>query len=291
MWQDVEASINQATGERFRVRASYPVAGGCINESAVLEDGGKRYFVKRNLAALEGMFHAEAAALREIIATHSLGAPAPVATGCDGKNSWLVLEYLDLTGTGGAAEAALGLGLARMHRHQAGAFGFHDSNFIGATPQPNNWHRDWVAFFGEQRLHHQLSLAAQNGAGHSLLDAGERLLERLPGFFDRYTPLPSLLHGDLWGGNWAAEADGNPVIFDPAAYYGDREADLAMTELFGGFGDRFYHSYRDAWDIDPGYATRKVLYNLYHILNHFNLFGGGYERQARDMIDRLLAEV
>jgi fructosamine-3-kinase len=123
-----------------------------------------------------------------------------------------------------------------------------------------------------------------------LQQLGDRLLADLPRFFDEM-PQPSLLHGDLWGGNWASDSDGNPVLFDPAVYYGDREADLAMTELFGGFDDRFYQSYRQTWTIDPGYSTRKVLYKLYHILNHFNLFGGGYVRQAQGMVDSLIAEL
>ena len=124
-----------------------------------------------------------------------------------------------------------------------------------------------------------------------MIDAGQRLLDVLPLFFCTYHPQPSLLHGDLWGGNRGSDPTGRPVIFDPAVYYGDREADLAMTELFGSFDDRFYQSYRDSWDIDQGYTTRKVLYKLYHVLNHFNLFGGGYGRQADEMIGQLLAEV
>ena len=178
-----------------------------------------------------------------------------------------------------------------MHRVCARAFGWDRDNTIGSTPQVNTADADWVSFLREQRLRYQLDLARANGADAGLLDGGERLLDALPRFFDSYYPHPSLLHGDLWGGNWSADAEGQPVIFDPAVYYGDREADLAMTELFGGFDDRFYHSYRQAWPLDAGYNSRKVLYNLYHVLNHYNLFGGGYARQAQGMIETLLAEL
>jgi fructosamine-3-kinase len=134
-----------------------------------------------------------------------------------------------------------------------------------------------------------LALAAQRGAT-SLVRHGEQLRARLPAFFSDYRPAPALLHGDLWSGNFSALSDGTPVVFDPASYYGDREADLAMTELFGGFDQDFYAAYRAAWPPDPGYAVRKSLYNLYHVLNHDQLFGGGYGRQAGQMIARLLAE-
>ncbi len=167
-------------------------------------------------------------------------------------------------------------------------FGFPCDNFIGTTPQPNAWTDDWITFWRDQRLGFQLQLAAKNGHGGQLQRLGEKLLDVLPAFFDGYTPQPSLLHGDLWGGNHAYLTDGTPTIFDPAAYYGDRECDLAMTELFGGYPADFYAAYRAAWPLDAGYAGRRDLYNLYHILNHANLFGGGYVRQAEQMMRVLL---
>jgi len=189
----------------------------------------------------------------------------------------------------GATDELLGRQLAALHRVTHTRFGWHRDNTIGSTPQINTQKNDWVTFYREQRLRYQLELAAENGYGGSLQRRGEQLLERLPAFFISYRPRPSLLHGDLWGGNHAALTDGTPVIFDPAVYYGDREADLAMTELFGGFGSGFYSAYRAAWPLDPGYRVRKDLYNLYHVLNHLNLFGGGYRGQAEQMVDRLLA--
>lgn len=288
-WEVVENSILEATGEAFGVQHCRAMAGGCINEAAVLEDEHRSYFVKRNRPDLLDMFEAEAAGLRAILSSGCVRAPAPVATGSDRHHSWLVLEHIELCGACAAAD--LGRQLADLHRSTADAFGFHRDNYIGTTPQANAWAPDWVSFLREHRLGFQLRLAATNGAPSGLLEKGDELLSVLGAFFTAYTPIPALLHGDLWSGNQGADAAGQPVVFDPAVYYGDREADLAMTELFGGFGDRFYQSYRDSWDIDPGYTTRKVLYNLYHMLNHYNLFGGSYERQAQRMIDQLLAEV
>lgn len=162
---------------------------------------------------------------------------------------------------------------------------------MAAPPQINTWTRDWLGFWRVHRLEFQLQLAASHGHAGKLQRLGEELLSRLEVFFPGHTPQPSLLHGDLWGGNAAFTDAGEAVVLDPAVYYGDREADLAMTELFGGFGEDFYAAYREVWPLDPGYATRKTLYNLYHILNHANLFGGGYASQAELMMLRLLAEV
>jgi fructosamine-3-kinase len=183
--------------------------------------------------------------------------------------------------------------LAELHRHAGERFGFDADNFIGGSPQKNDWHNeyDWPRFYADQRLRPQLSRAIGNGMERTLAAQGESLAERLSAFFLNYRPRPSLLHGDLWGGNASALPDCTPVIFDPAVYYGDREADVAMSELFGGFPESFYAGYREAWPLDSGYETRKTLYNLYHVLNHFNLFGAGYLNQARRMIGKLLAEL
>ena len=186
--------------------------------------------------------------------------------------------------------AALGQRLAGLHRSSAERFGWHRDNTIGATPQSNRWTASWIEFWRTQRLGFQLELAARNGYGGSLQRRGEQLLAQLDALL-AHDPAPSLLHGDLWGGNAAATPAGEPVLFDPACYYGDREADLAMTELFGGFAPAFYSAYRDTWQVDAGYAVRRDLYNLYHVLNHLNLFGGGYRAQAEGMIERLLSEV
>ena len=283
-------AISKATGEPFSPRSRRAVGGGCINSAEVLEDGACRYFVKHNDATRLATFEAEAVGLAEISATNSVRVPRPVCTGQHGHQAFLVLEYLGLGRGGGKSEQTLGRQLAALHRTTQTHFGWHRDDTIGSTPQINTEETDWSKFYREHRLRYQLQCAARHGYGGSLQKLGERLLDRLPVLFTSYRPQPSLLHGDLWGGNHGALADGTPVIFDPAVYYGDREADLAMTELFGGFGSGFYSAYREVWPLDPGYGVRKDLYNLYHVLNHLNLFGGGYRGQAERLIERLLAE-
>lgn len=273
------------------METAHALSGGCINEAYSLVGNGERYFVKLNQPGGLAMFEAEAAALAEIAASDAIRVPRPVTAGADASHSWLVLEYVEFARPAAQTSAMLGEQLAAMHRCTAQAFGWKRDNTIGATPQPNPREADWATFFGRHRLGHQLQLAEANSAPGRLLDSGLKLAESVPTLLAGHAPRPSLLHGDLWGGNWAADSAGAPIIFDPASYYGDREADLAMTELFGGFDKRFYQSYESAWPTVPGYEIRKGLYNLYHVLNHFNLFGGGYAAQAQDMIDRLIAAV
>lgn len=203
----------------------------------------------------------------------------------------LELEYLAIRPLDRGSGARLGTQLAELHRHAGDAYGWPRDNFIGDTPQSNQTHLTWAGFFAAERLRPQLARASGNGMERTLRDKGERIAENLGAFFLDYRPGPSLLHGDLWSGNAAQLADGTPVIFDPAVYRGDREADLAMAELFGGFPESFYAAYRAAWPLDSGYETRKTLYNLYHVLNHFNLFGAGYLSQSRRMIEKLAAEL
>jgi fructosamine-3-kinase len=286
---DIARAITQATGEVFRPEGRQGVSGGSINTAEMLEGGGRRYFVKFNDAARLDMFEAESEGLAEITNSKSVRVPQPVCSGTHGGQAYLVLEYLDIGHCAGKSDELLGRQLAAMHSATDARFGWRRNNTIGSTPQINTGEHDWVTFFREHRLRFQFKLAGDSYGG-SLLRHGEQLLEKLPVFFASYLPLPSLLHGDLWGGNHAALRDGTPVIFDPAVYYGDREADLAMTELFGGFGSGFYSAYRETWPLDPGYRVRRDLYNLYHVLNHLNLFGGGYRGQAEQLIDRLLSE-
>jgi fructosamine-3-kinase len=209
--------------------------------------------------------------------------------GVGGAQAFLALEWIEFRSATPRSETLLGEQLARLHRVTAPGFGWHRDNTIGATPQHNDWTADWGRFYAERRHGFQLDLAERNGHGGPWLDRGRLLCARIGSFFDGYRPQPSLLHGDLWGGNWAVDASGAPVLFDPATYYGDREADLAMTRLFGGFGRGFYGAYQSAWPLDAGAGVRRDLYNLYHVLNHLNLFGGGYRAQAEAMIARLLA--
>jgi fructosamine-3-kinase len=288
-WADIERSIRAATGTPFAIESRGSIGGGCINECYAVRGAGRAYFVKLNASSRADMFAAEAEGLAEIARSHTVRVPQPIVHGADGKASWLVLEHLELTPSDARSMGRLGRNLARMHRVMGGRHGWHRDNTIGATPQANTGSDDWVAFWRKRRLGFQLKLAASRGYGGRLIAAGERLLELLPSFFRGYAPPPSLLHGDLWSGNAGQTAGGEPVIYDPAVYYGDREADLAMTELFGGFPASFYEAYGAEYPLDAGYGTRKHLYNLYHVLNHLNLFGGGYDAQAQRMIEQLLA--
>lgn len=290
-WQPISTAIETATGQAFNVVSARALSGGDINSAFRLQGGDRAYFVKLNRAARAAMFEAEFAGLQALAGTRTVRVPAPVACGTAGENSFLVLENIEFGRSNRASDDLLGRQLALMHRQQQPYFGWHRDNTIGSTPQCNGQNDNWVDFWRGQRLGFQLKLAAGQGYGGVLQANGERLCNGMAALFAGYSPQPSLLHGDLWAGNAAVDKQGCPVIFDPACYYGDREADLAMTELFGGFGRDFYASYRAAWPLDHGYGVRKTLYNLYHILNHLNLFGGGYLRQAESMTAMLLAEI
>jgi len=286
----LESLVSQATGIPFHLAGEQRAGGGCINEASILTGSdGRRFFVKRNRVSLADMFAAEAEGLEALTEANSIRVPRPVCHGLEDSRSFLVMEALEL---GGRLDAArFGEALARMHRYTAEQFGWHRDNTIGATPQPNAWREDWLDFWREQRLGHQIRLAQQRGCGSALVSAVQAVMDALSGFFNGYRPVASVLHGDLWSGNWDADREGNPVIYDPAVYFGDRETDLAMTELFGGPGQRFYDAYHATWPLDAGYRVRKDLYNLYHLLNHYNLFGGGYAGQSERLAQRLLSEV
>lgn len=283
--------LQSITGRSLARHRHNSIGGGDINAAYRLQADGVDWFIKINRASLADMFAAEAAGLQALAAQRQVKVPDVVCHGSDGKQAFLVLDYIELTGLRGQAAARFGQQLAGLHRIPQAFFGWHIDNTIGSTPQHNHRSDDWVTFWQHQRLGKQLQFAARNGFGGNLQRDGEKLLSALPAFFTDYQPHPSLLHGDLWGGNASADSQGNPVMYDPACYYGDREADLAMTELFGGFGADFKAAYQDGYPLDAGYETRKILYNLYHILNHLNLFGGGYRRQAENMIEQLLASV
>ncbi|MDH5516446.1 MAG: fructosamine kinase family protein [Gammaproteobacteria bacterium] len=287
LWYQVEKKIKEHALCDYKITQQQEIGGGCINSAYKISDGKTDYFVKTNKATLIDMYNAEAEALNEISASNTIRVPRVICYGTVEKHSYLVLEFLELTAAADMKKFAQQL--AAMHRISADKFGWHRQNVIGSTTQINHQSNDWVAFWRQHRLGFQLELAEKNGCGRELLKQGERLSDCLDEFFETYQPQPSMLHGDLWGGNFAALKNNSPVIFDPAFYYGDRETDIAMTRLFGGFDEIFYQAYNDSWPLDAGYQQRQTLYNVYHIINHFNLFGGGYESQAVSMIQRLLA--
>lgn len=288
-WPLIAEQIAAARGLPFAPSAPSAIGGGCINSAYRLADGEQAYFVKVNRGDRLAMFAAEAAGLAELALAGGPRVPRPLCTGVAGGSAFIAMEWIAFgrQRPGSAAEA--GRALARLHQRTHATFGWERDNTIGSTPQPNRPSADWVGFWRAHRLGFQLQLAARQGYGGRLQERGARLLEVLPALLD-HAPVPSLLHGDLWGGNIGYDSAGAPVLFDPAVYYGDREADLAMTELFGGFSADFYAAYREVWPVPPGYDRRKALYNLYHVLNHLNLFGRGYLSQAEGLIERLLAE-
>lgn len=251
----------------------------------------ERHFVKTGGSGDHARFLAEVDGLAALRATGAVRVPAVLECAADGDGARLVLERLALHPLDRASGIALGRALAQLHRSTAPHFGWDKDNFIGGSPQENAPLNAWPLFFAQRRLLPQLRRARDSGLETASYERGLRIAENAAAFFVGGHPQPSLLHGDLWSGNAGALADGTPTIFDPAVYYGDREADLAMSELFGGFPGAFYAAYREAWPLAAGFETRKTLYNLYHILNHFNLFGAGYLAQARRMIDWLTAEL
>ena len=257
---------------------------------AVLGDGS-RVFVKAGDPEQMRRFKAEASGLEALSATGTIRVPEVLLVGGEGRHSYLVLEHLDLVPGAPASFARMGQQLAQLHRKTAAQFGFERDNYIGLTPQANTGGVAWPAFFRERRLEPQLKRVSGSPSAGMWVEGGLRVAEAIPLFFPGYAPQPSLLHGDLWSGNAGFLPDGTPVIFDPAVYYGDREADIAMSELFGGFAPQFRDAYREAWPLDPGYGVRRDLYNLYHVLNHVNLFGAGYVTQAQGLIRKLLSEI
>lgn len=256
-----------------------PVSGGDISHAARIRlASGVQAMLKWHTGSMPGLFTAERRGLELLRAANALRVPqvlaqSEAATDCPG---FIVMEWLDPGSKSSASAEALGVGLAEMHRVTAASFGLDHDNFIGANPQPNHSADNWVTFFREQRLGFQMELAGRNGF---LSSARAHRLESLLGRLGEWLPAQppaSLLHGDLWGGNWLAATSGEPALIDPAVYYGHREAELAFTELFGGFPKAFYAAYKASWPLDKGYEQRRDLYNLYHLLNHLNLFGESY---------------
>ncbi len=290
--QTLNQAISQFSGSPCKIQKVANIGGGSISRTVIAQTESARWFVKLNSADLHDLFEAEADGLSALSACPALRVPRVIAHGVSDRQAYLVLEHLNLQplrerDSGTSAARAL----AELHRIKGDRFGWHRNNFIGSTPQHNGVERNWPLFFARQRLLPQLELARRKGYKGKLTADGERLAEKLPAFFVDYQPSISLLHGDLWHGNTALDESGVLALYDPAVYYGDREADLAMSELFGGFPDSFYAAYRQSWSLADGFEQRKTLYNLYHVLNHLNLFGSGYLHQAERMVAMLLAEI
>jgi fructosamine-3-kinase len=285
MWTKIDAHISQVTGEKFENQNRRSLSGGCINQGYAVSSSERTYFVKLNQAAQIAMFEAEALGLQEMLQSNSIRVPKPICWGTADNFSYIVLEWLQMDKGNSKCWEEMGRKLAAMHQTTSSqGMGWKINNTIGSTPQINTWTADWVEFYAQHRLLYQFKLARRRGGD---FPQQEKLLAAIPQLLS-HQPQPSLVHGDLWGGNAGCTVSGEPVIFDPATYFGDREVDIAMSELFGGFPADFYHGYNQVFPLDAGYEQRKTIYNLYHILNHFNLFGGGYASQANRMIEQIL---
>jgi len=266
------------------MKAQRPVSGGCIASAyqVVLSDG-RHYFVKSTDDCTE-MFRKEANGLSELAQAEGLRVPGVIWA----DNTFLVMEWLESNTRLPYFMELLGQGLAKVHRRQADAFGLDEDNFIGATPQINTPQRagqTWPEFYWEHRMAFQLQLAEKNGYATPELRSLMSLLEnKLEAILSGSEEPPSLIHGDLWSGNVLSDEKGEPCIFDPAVYYGHREAELGMTHLFGGFSEAFYRAYHEAYPLQEGHEYRRGVYKLYHVLNHLNLFGRSYYGQAIEIL-------
>ncbi len=265
------------------------VGGGSICATWRYETLDGPIFLKTGNRDAFGMLSTEALGLQEIAASEAIRVPNVLAIQRCEQTSVLALEWLILQPAGHDCDEELGTQLAALHRHSNDQFGWQQNNWIGLTPQANTISNDWAQFYAAQRLAFQFDLAERNGYQGALLHKAADLMTGITNIFDGHSPSASLLHGDLWSGNRAC-CDEHPVIFDPAVYYGDRESDLAMSRLFGGFHAEFYAAYEEAWPMADGHQRRCALYQLYHVLNHLNLFGASYYSQAVSLINELLQD-
>jgi len=264
------------------------IPGGDIAESWLIAASDCRIFLKTLPTSRAGVLSAEADGLSALAAAGAIRTPRVIGSGRIHEQAWLAMEFLDLDQRSNRADRELGRSLARLHRSSNPTFGWHRSNFLGLTPQSNQPSASWAEFFLWQRLGPQLDRLNRHDPTEDWQALQRPLFESWQKRFSSHRPQPSLIHGDLWNGNAAMTDDGEPVIFDPAVHYADRECDLAMTRLFGGFSDHFYSAYDAEWPPEPGRDERLPWYQLYHVLNHANLFGQPYTDRAKTLITRLV---
>lgn len=276
----LQAALRQDLAEPgLEVRALRPVGGGCISETARVETSAGSFFAKWNEAGPPDLFEREAEGLRAMAAAGSgLAIPRVLAARVPSEEgpALIVMEMLE---PGPLDMESLGRGLSALHRTTTASFGFPGRSYCGTTRQDNTPEPSWAAFYGHRRLHPLLRLVEKE-RGLSAADRRvyDRLLDRLPSLVAEGSP-PSLIHGDLWSGNALGSARG-PALVDPACSYADREMELGMMTLFGGFSSRCFAAYEEGWPLPSGWRERNGLYQLYHLLNHFLLFGGHYGPQA-----------
>lgn len=287
MQHQLQLHIEQALSEQLvksvRVQDVKTLGGGCINHASQLKTTAGNFFLKWNSGGISDMFVREAESLQELAKAESeLHIPRVyMAAPPQGQlHAFLVTEFLrPPEQSQSAIDEQLGRGLAQIHRYQSEKFGFYHDNYCGSTPQDNHWQSDWTTFFAEQRIGALVKMIrSKRGLDSREEDVYDRLLQKLPQLVD-HQPAPSLNHGDLWSGNYMYSEQG-PALIDPASYYADREFDLGMMGMFGGFSSRVWDAYHEEFPLESEWKDRHELYKLYHFLNHDYLFGGGYGQQA-----------
>ncbi|MEE2731684.1 MAG: fructosamine kinase family protein [Pseudomonadota bacterium] len=290
--QDILDWLAERLGHDYTRARVTPSGAGCINETyAVQRTGLPTVFIKVGHSDQWAMYQQEQRGLALLRQCETIRVPEVYGAENLESCALLALEFISLSPLRSAAEPTFGRALAQLHSITANAYGLDHNNFIGRSHQINDWHSDWWTFFCEKRLRPQRMLAQIKGMRSTLLTDLERLMEVVPAVLSDHTPPASLLHGDLWSGNMAVDENGTPTLFDPAVYYGDGETDLAMSRMFGGPGAGFYQAYHEIQPLQEGHELRRSLYDLYHWLNHFNLFGVGYLGQVELTLDALLREM
>lgn len=280
--------LKRQTGHEDVIADFSYVGGGSINDCGRFNYAGRKWFVKWNLRdKYRGMFTAEKKGLELLQTTGNIGLPTLLDEGETEKYAFLLMSYVQQTSTDKDFWIRFGQQLAALHGNSADSFGLDHHNFIGSLPQRNDQRQSWSVFFAEMRLFPQARLAVTNrNVPHTLISKTEKLSAKLEQLFPNERP--ALLHGDLWSGNFLCNSDRNPVLIDPAVYFGHREMDLAMTRLFGGFSPIFYDAYNSCFPLEYGWQERTDLCNLYPLLVHVNLFGGGYLTQVEQILRRYL---
>ena len=282
--KSVEVTLRTLFEKQVLISEIQFIGGGCINEACSLKTNIGKYFIKYNSASeYPGMFEKEAAGLKMLAATNTLTIPEVISSGESGKYTYLLLQQIENGIPGRNFWNDFGTKLADLHRSTSDYLGLDDDNYIGSLVQKNNPHPDFYSFFISQRIEPQLKEARNKGA---FSQSETRYFDSLFNTLHNVIPIekPALIHGDLWSGNYMVTANGLPCLVDPAVYYGHREADIAMTLLFGGFQPEFYLAYNQAWPMEKDWQKRMDIFNLYPLLVHVNLFGGSYVRQVMQII-------
>jgi fructosamine-3-kinase len=284
MWHYIGQQISQQIQQKFNCDEVRQVTSGDSHRAFTVSDGKQHFFIKINEKLHLANFNGEVEGLEHLTSTELFKIPKVICTGTVSDHSFLVLEYIQIESGTKDNWFQFGQNLAQLHKnHTQKMYGWQEDNFIGLTVQPNCWQNNWSVFFSEQRIGFILQLLLEKG--HDLADI-DRVVNTVKSLLKGHHPKASMLHGDLWQGNTGFHK-GQPVLYDPAFYFGDRETDLAMSELFGRFPDPFYQGYSDKWPIDADYLFRKPVYQLYHVLNHALLFGGHYLNSARSTLKNL----